>query len=344
MFSFDFLHKSSSTRSNRLYDIDRAKGLAILLVVIGHLIVGSHKPEGNAWFEQLVTIIYSFHMPFFMYLSGFVMLYTFRPFDSKRAYFDYGLGKFKRLAPGFFCFAIIILGGKILASQFLHVDNQPPGLIQGVVDIIVTPGLSAAKGLWFIYVLFEFYLIAPLILYLFGGRPIGLVVVGLAVYFLPSTSLFMLDGAFEYLIYFGIGATMAHIFSTVKHWLDKYRVILLVLFTVSLLLLEYSPLVYPVNKLIIGCLSIPAIHALIRMAPFSSSSMLLSWGMLSYAIYLMNTIAIGFAKGVLLRFVSWDGTNFLFVAPLLLVAGFYGPILVKRYILPYIKPLDRITS
>ena len=344
LLSFESLHKPSQSNSGRLTEIDRAKGLAILLVVIGHLIVGTHKPEGNAWFEQLVTIIYSFHMPFFMYLSGFVMLYTFKPLESKRDYFDYSLGKFKRLAPGFFCFALIILLGKILVSQFLHVDNQPAELIQGVVDIVLTPGLSAAKGLWFIYVLFEFYLLAPLILFVFGGRPIGLVIVGLVVYFLPSTPLFMLDGAFEYLVYFGIGATIAHHFSRVQTWLDKYSVQLFIVFTLSLFLLEYSPLAYPVTKLIIGCLSIPAIHALIRMAPFSNSNLFLGWGLVSYAIYLMNTIAIGFTKGVLLQFVSWDGTNFLFVAPILLAAGFYGPILVKRYVLPYVRPLDRITS
>ena len=335
MLSFDRLRLPSRTGPNRLDDIDRAKGLAIFLVVLGHLIVGAHKPEDNEWFEQIVVIVYSFHMP---------LLYTFRPPGSMDSYLSYCLGKFKRLAPGFFCFAIIILCGKIAASQFLHVDNQPVGLIQGVTDIVLTPGLSAAKGLWFIYVLFEFYLIAPVVLYIFGGRPIGIVVLGLAIHFLPSTPLFMLDGAFEYLVYFGIGATIAHNFATIETWLDKYRLPLLALFSVSLLLLEFSPLAYSVNKLIIGCLSIPAIHALVRMTPFSNSRLLLGWGLVSYAIYLMNTIAIGFTKGVLLRFVSWDGTNFLFVAPILLFAGLYGPILVKRYILPHIKPLDRITS
>ena len=344
MFSFDSLKDPSQRSSGRLNDIDRAKGLAILLVVVGHLVVGPHKPQDNAWFEQLVVIIYSFHMPFFMYLSGFVMLYTFRALDSQRSYFDYCFGKFKRLAPGFLCFAVIILLGKILASQFLHVDNQPVGFIQGLVDIIVTPGLSAAKGLWFIYVLLEFYLLAPLIIYVFGGRPIGLVIFGLALYFLPSTPILMLDGAFEYLIYFGIGATIAHNYATVEPWLNKYRAVLLLLFAVSLLLLEYSPLAYPVSKLIIGCLSIPAIHSLVRMAPFSKSKLLIGWGLLSYAIYLMNTIAIGFTKGLLLRFISWDGTNFLFVGPILLLAGFYGPILVKRHILPYVRSIDRITS
>ena len=344
MFSYAFLHRSQQNRSSRLTDIDRAKGLAILLVVVGHLHAGNY-PRDNSWYEYLIDIIYSFHMPFFMYLSGFMMLYTFKPFTDSSEYFKYAFSKFKRLAPGFFCFAIIILTGKILASQVIHVDNQPAGIMQGILSILITPGLSAAKGLWFVYVLVEFYLVVPLLLFIFGGRAIGVVVIGFLLHFLPSTPMFMLEGAFEYLVYFGIGATVAQYFMTIGPWLDRHRLILLALFLASLLMLIFYPFAaYPVQKLIIGCLSIPALHSLVRMAPFSNSQLLLGWGLISYAIYLMNTIAIGFTKGVLLRFVSWDGTNFLFVAPILLFAGLYGPIIAKRYIFPYLKPLDRITS
>jgi fucose 4-O-acetylase-like acetyltransferase len=144
MFSYEYLHPSARSGGSRLTEIDRAKGLAILLVVVGHLVAGD-PPKGNAWFEQLVTIIYSFHMPFFMYLSGFVMLYTFRGLDTKRSYLDYSFGKFKRLAPGFFCFAIIILTGKLLASQVVHVDYQSTCMLQGVFFIVLTHGQSAAK-------------------------------------------------------------------------------------------------------------------------------------------------------------------------------------------------------
>lgn len=343
MFSYAFLHRSQQTRSSRLTEIDRAKGLAIFLVVLGHLHAGKY-PRDNLWFEYLIDGIYSFHMPFFMYLSGFVMLYTFKPFSATSEYFEYALSRFMRLAPGFFCFAIIILAGKILASQVIHVDNQPEGIVQGLLSIIITPGLSAAKGLWFVYVLLEFYLVVPLLLFIFGGRAIGVVVTGLLLHFLPSTPMFMLNGAFEYLVYFGIGATVAQYYTTIGTWLDRHRLILLGLFIVSLLLLKFYPFAFPIKKLIIGCLSIPALHSLVRMAPFSNSQILLGWGLISYAIYLMNTIAIGFTKGVLLRFVSWDGTNFLLVAPILLLAGLYGPIVAKRYIFPYLKPLDRITS
>ena len=51
--------------SNRLTDIDVAKGICIILVVIGHYIP-ANSPQ---WYLTLIDVIYSFHMPLFMYAS-----------------------------------------------------------------------------------------------------------------------------------------------------------------------------------------------------------------------------------------------------------------------------------
>ncbi|MBP3365690.1 MAG: acyltransferase family protein [Treponema sp.] len=49
--------------------IDFAKGVAIYLVVLGHII---NKVE----FSHIYSIIASFHMPMFFFLSGIAMHYT----------------------------------------------------------------------------------------------------------------------------------------------------------------------------------------------------------------------------------------------------------------------------
>ncbi len=51
----------------RVQYIDRLKGLAIILVVMGH-IFGFSQPE-----DGINTFIYTFHMPLFMFLSGLVI-------------------------------------------------------------------------------------------------------------------------------------------------------------------------------------------------------------------------------------------------------------------------------
>src|SRR5689334_2199437 len=48
----------------RLTDIDRAKGLAIILVVFGHLVPHGTLPQGQEWYDVLWVAIYRFHMPF----------------------------------------------------------------------------------------------------------------------------------------------------------------------------------------------------------------------------------------------------------------------------------------
>jgi hypothetical protein len=46
----------------------------------------------------------------------------------------------------------------------------------------------------------------------------------------------------------------------------------------------------------------------------------------------------------MLKVASWDGANFLIFAPCLMLAGLLGPILIKRWLLRRLGPLDRITD
>jgi len=72
----------------RLLDIDRATGIAIALVVLGHLAPGRIY-SGAEWYYSLKSVIYTFHMPFFMYLSGVVAYYTYKPAESVKDYKAY---------------------------------------------------------------------------------------------------------------------------------------------------------------------------------------------------------------------------------------------------------------
>lgn len=60
--------KIMSTKS-RNYFLDNYKALLILLVVMGHFIEPCH--TNNPVLESLKWIIFSFHMPAFIFISGF---------------------------------------------------------------------------------------------------------------------------------------------------------------------------------------------------------------------------------------------------------------------------------
>jgi fucose 4-O-acetylase-like acetyltransferase len=70
------LKNTSWRAADRDVFLDIAKGLAIILVVLGHVIQGSAQN-----FDELIgfRVIYSFHMPLFVFLSGAVAAIAFKP-------------------------------------------------------------------------------------------------------------------------------------------------------------------------------------------------------------------------------------------------------------------------
>ena len=65
--------------NNRINYIDTLRGFAIILVVLGHLL------ERNGYTESaLYNTIYSFHMPLFFCISGFVTEYSCKLNHSSR--------------------------------------------------------------------------------------------------------------------------------------------------------------------------------------------------------------------------------------------------------------------
>ncbi len=56
----------------RIDSIDIAKGFAIVLVVMGHVLYMDLYGSDNAGQSSLFQIIYTFHMPLFVFLSGVV--------------------------------------------------------------------------------------------------------------------------------------------------------------------------------------------------------------------------------------------------------------------------------
>lgn len=81
--------------------IDGAKGIAILLVMFAH----THCPD------SLVVWIYSFHIPFFFFLSGL----TFSPFKYKTR--EFVSRKFKRLVAPALIFSVIIFVYNVLVGK-----------------------------------------------------------------------------------------------------------------------------------------------------------------------------------------------------------------------------------
>ena len=86
---------------NRDKSLDIARGLCIILVVVGHYI-----PESApSWYVAINKAIYAFHMPAFMFISGYVYLLSLK----KDSYVTFFAKKFKRLLIPYFVVSTIVI-------------------------------------------------------------------------------------------------------------------------------------------------------------------------------------------------------------------------------------------
>jgi fucose 4-O-acetylase-like acetyltransferase len=118
--------------------IDALKGLAITLVVIGHAIQKNIQDPNNNYVYQL---IYSFHMPLFMFLSGYTTIISGQIIEwqmiNKRA---------RTLVVPF-------ISWFILDSLFKMATTKQTSFLYHCRRLVESPDY----GLWFLWTLFSIY-------------------------------------------------------------------------------------------------------------------------------------------------------------------------------------------
>lgn len=98
----------NSDRRSRNQLIDVAKGIAILLVLIGHSIQyasgASYAASGAFYNNCLFKVIYTFHMPLFMVISGYLFRFSIERKTAKNIVVD----KLRTLLLPIFAFALVV--------------------------------------------------------------------------------------------------------------------------------------------------------------------------------------------------------------------------------------------
>ena len=136
--------------ANRIVWIDIAKAICIVLVVIGHYIPDTRP----IWYWEMRSVIYSFHMPLFMFASGFVYIATKR----EEGYCKFLKKKVKRLMIPYLTVSVLIVSIKLCTQGQAYVEN--PVTIQSYLKIFYLP--EAGYFLWFIWALWWMFVIIPL--------------------------------------------------------------------------------------------------------------------------------------------------------------------------------------
>ncbi len=139
----------------RIAETDIAKGIGIILVVIGHAFPDSTQLVSGSFSYILYRMIYSFHMPFFFFVSGLVSA-GIVGVSGRSEKVSQIKKKAMRLLIPYFVIGAIFVPLRIVFGKFARFTYDMSKLYT------VFLGNNPCGQLWFLYVLFFFSLTAIL--------------------------------------------------------------------------------------------------------------------------------------------------------------------------------------
>lgn len=188
------------------------QGWTMLWVIIGHAPLA--QPTSASVLDQhshvianaLFSFAYSFHMPLFIMISGY--LFNMTRIEKNWPYKSMIKEKWLRLGIPYIVFVSLALCLKILMPGAVDRQVSLDGL--GIIMNFVDPFNGALQEMWFIAVIFWYFILYPLYSLILKSRlTIGITaLVALILFFIPMSSmphLFAIDRAVHFFIYFFIG-------------------------------------------------------------------------------------------------------------------------------------------
>jgi len=180
------------------------KGLAIVLVVVGHFYSSFFS---SVWIEGARRVIYLFHMPLFMVISGFLYALS-RPLPFGALVKKKAL----RLMLPYVSISALVLAAKWSAGA-VHFQLQHPVQADDLWAFLFSPHRGFATFLWYIYSLFVIFC---LVRALEAARtPLWLMFsLALGLRFVPLPSYFCLNLVGAHLVYFVFGMGLKRLSGT----------------------------------------------------------------------------------------------------------------------------------
>jgi len=310
------------------------QGWAMLWVVIGHSFLGK-AGEGPEWENALFHFAYSFHMPLFMLVSGWLFYLT--RLKSKEntppqwPYYKIVKDKAIRLLLPGLVFSLISFALKLAFPG--EMSRQVDMNVNDVLHAILYPYDNPFREFWFIATLFWFFLLTPIwrVALKKGWTKWGMLAVLVVLHFWhPAVELLCIGRVFSYALWFYLGLLISE-----EEFVDKY------LADAKWMVLIGGTAVYAISRLMVhGEWNLEAASFLGTMG-----GIILSFGLAliadkyipklfcgfrnyTYQIFLMGILAQMFVK-IMYRHISMSYVGaYLFC----LLAGLYVPVLVSKVI------------
>lgn len=316
-----------------IYDqIDALKGIAIVFVVLAHsIIVYPINLRENHVCGFLATWLASVHMPLFFMISGYC-------FSFIGNYKHYIWKKSKRLIIPYLIFNLIDCVPRYLLPNLV---NRSQTISDSIWSILFTGG-----EYWFLYNLFIFFLIFPLIYKLIKGnlfRQICALCATLILRFaLPYVEIFLLSSSFYYMFFFILGTMIK------EHWGQKIweiktnkiflGIIIGVLSAIWILLIKFIPFKQGIISLTTALLGIFVLYLCMQYS--LPIQLFKNFGKYSLQLYLLNGFFLVISRTIIVSILGVT-TPILIIAFNMLMDFFLSYIVIK-YICTKIKPIKFI--
>lgn len=309
----------------RLISFDIAKAICIILVVIGHY-VPDYSPQ---WYVGVHDVIYTFHMPLFMFASGFIYMATKKDIPYK----DFLLKKVKRLMVPYLSVSAIVITIKLLTEGHAYVEN--PVTWMSYVKMLYLP--EAGYFLWFIWALWWMFVLSPL--FKTKQMRLGLFVLAIVLHYIPNIlpEIFCLSQFQGMLVYFMLGVVFCDWKQQIS-FISKVPAWCILGFFAIAEGMNLMDMGGHISMLLpyLGIAAIMAFSSIIEKWNHKNNEWLMVVSSSSYIIYLFHTTFEGFAKAVVHKISFFtDGNEVLFIINVFIVVGcgIVCPIILHRYIL-----------
>jgi fucose 4-O-acetylase-like acetyltransferase len=322
--------------------IDRTKGIAILLVVLGHLIARERPPGPDIeWYLAFKDGIYTFHMPLFMAVSGLVYGLTWRNGATLADDLTDARRRVWRLFPAYVLIGLAVFVGKLTFQSFSPaVDNRIDGAYE-LLELFLQPTASFSSFLWYIYALSLLYIAFPLVFRALNGQVLWLLPITMTFWWLPDSTWLAWDNLKVLSFFFVVGVIAGRNHEATQRWLGLCWLPALILFMV---VVPVGAEDHQIARWAAAALSVIAVPGLMRATESWRLGFLDLLGRYTLIIYLTNTIFIGLVKVATFHLGFWHGLYFPLIAIIMTLVAIGGAMVLKRYFLPLVPPLDRITT
>lgn len=328
---------------NRTDWVDYAKGIGILLVVYGHVARGLFNANidmPTAFYHMADSVVYSFHMPLFFFLSGLFFYRSFSKRGAKKLMFS-------KVDTIFYPYVLwSLLQGSIEAV----LSNYTNGNVS-FSDVFALLWEPRAQ-FWFLYALFFVFLVSSVV-YSIGSKALGmgLFVVTVLLYvfasFLPDVTL--INFLTQNLVFFSLGVIFT------QYALDRFFKSGAAL-GVTLILFAFIQWVYHglwgmdysqrgAESLIVAICSIAFVTSLSITISKGSFGFLKTLGVASMSIYVMHILAGSGVRVVLTKGMGIESASVHLIVGMAVatLAPLVAHKIIEAFRIPYIlsAPISR---